>query len=119
MVGTNPLPPTVEHRPLDPRLINGVDGMALALGARGDAHVTFVSQSAALRNTVGVYLVGSGGELRDPRILVSDTRALANGDPITVKLSEVYAPGELHEGQRFGLFLLRDGGAGPPRRSLP
>lgn len=118
MVGTNPLPPTVEHRPLDPRLINGVDGIALALGARGDAHVTFVSQSAALRNTVGVYLVGSGGELRDPRILVSDTRALGSGDPITAKLSEVYAPGELHEGQRFGLFLVRDGGAELPEGAL-
>jgi Bacterial Ig domain/RTX calcium-binding nonapeptide repeat (4 copies) len=108
---------------LDPSQINGIDQGNFILGPSADARITFVDEFALFQNTLGVYLIDEGGTIRSPKIVFPriehaeedpDQPGLRPGDgPLQpgdfVLLSQLYDPGELQEGVRFGLFLIAEG----------
>jgi Ca2+-binding RTX toxin-like protein len=118
-----PFPQLEEKQSVDLDLVNGVDQRNLTLGPSADATISFRNEFAAFQNTLGVYLIGPDGQITAPRVVfaqVEHADALAGllevrpgggplnpGDP--VRLSELYAPGELAPGTRFGLFTIADG----------
>ncbi len=93
------------------------------LGPNADAIITFRDEVAAFKNTLGVVLVGDDGTLGQAHIvfpLVEDANAdpqhpLARpgGGPLhpgdEIRLSDLFAPGQLHEGQHFAFFTIQDG----------
>ena len=87
-----------------------------------DAAIVFQNEVAAFKSTLGVYLIGEGGEIIDPKIvfpLVEHAEAIPEfpfarpgGGPLEpgdqVLLSELYSD-QLAPGVEFGLFLIGDG----------
>ena len=118
-----PFPTLTEQHAVDLGLINGVDPQNLMLGPNADATITFRDEVAAYRNTLGVVLVGDDGTLGQAHIvfpLVEDANAdpqhpfaRPGGGPLhpgdEVRLSDLFAPGQLHEGQHFAFFTIADG----------
>ncbi len=118
-----PFPTLTEQHAIDLGLVNGVDPENLVLGPNADATITFRNEVAAFKNTLGVVLIGDDGTL-GPAHVVFPLVEQADGDPShpvarpgggplhpgdEVKLSELFAPGQLHEGQHFAFFTIADG----------
>ncbi len=104
------------------RLIHGVASEDLVANAHGDAEITFQGEHAGYQNSLFAYLIGPHGELESPRLLWADASEeirrhggrhgvregpLDPGD--SIRLSDVYEPGEVAPGQKFGLLLLQNG----------
>jgi Ca2+-binding RTX toxin-like protein len=118
-----PFPTLTEQHAVDLGLINGVDPQNLVLGPNADAIITFRDEIAAFKNTLGVVLVGDDGTLGQGRIVFplvehadADPRfpfARPGGGPLhpgdEVRLSDLFDPGQLHEGQHFAFFTIADG----------
>ena len=117
-----PFPTLTEQHAVDLGLINGVDPQNLVLGPNADASISFRDEIAAFHNTLGVVLVGDHGTLGPARIVFplvedalpgSDPFARPGGGPLhpgdTVQLSDLFDPGQLHEGQDFAFFTIADG----------
>jgi Ca2+-binding RTX toxin-like protein len=116
-------PQLSEQQALDPAQINGIDQGNLTLGPSADARITFLDEVALFQNTLGVYLIDEGGTIGSPKIVFrqvehgeedpSQPQERPGGGPLqpgdAVLLSQLYDPGELQEGQQFGLFLIADG----------
>ncbi len=118
-----PFPTLTEQHAIDLSLVNGVDPANLVLGPNADATITFENEVAQFKNTLGVVLVGDDGTLGPAHVVfpqiedaIADPRfplARPGGGPLhpgdEVKLSELFDPGQLHEGQHFALFMIADG----------
>jgi Ca2+-binding RTX toxin-like protein len=93
------------------------------LGPNADATVTFRSEFALQENALGVVLVGDDGTLGPAHVVFPQVEE-ANADPQfpvvrpgggplhpgdEVRLSELFGPGQLHEGQHFAFFTIADG----------
>ena len=113
-----------ERQALDARAINGVDQGNLTLGPSADARITFIDEVAQFQNTLGVYLIDADGTIHEPQDRVPADRACrGRSEPAGRRgraaarcsratrslLSELYDPGELQEGQQFGLFYITEG----------
>jgi hypothetical protein len=117
-------PQLSEGDALAPSQINGIDQGNFTLGPSADARITFIDELAQLQNTLGVYLIDADGTIHSPKIVFPQIEhadadpsqpAVRPGGPLqpgdAVLLSQLYDPGELHEGLEFGLFLVADGWA--------
>jgi hypothetical protein len=118
-----PFPTLAEQHAIDLSLVNGVDPANLVLGPNADATITFQNEVAQFQNTLGVVLIGDNGTLGPAHIVfpqvedaVADPQfplARPGGGPLhpgdQIHLSDLFDPGQLHEGQHFGLFLIADG----------
>jgi Ca2+-binding RTX toxin-like protein len=116
-------PQLVERQALPDASINGIDQGNFTLGPSADARITFIDEAAQFQNTLGVYLIDADGAIRSPKIVFPriehaeadpDQPAVRpGGGPLepgdAVRLSQLYDPGELQEGQEFGLFLIAEG----------
>ena len=122
-VVAGPFPALREAVRLPDQEINGVDQRHLTIDRSGDAAIVFGSEFAKDVNALGVFLIGSNGEVVDPKIVFPQIEQ-AEGDPnfpgvrpgggpvasgAEVPLSQLYDPGQLQPGQEFGLFLIAQG----------
>jgi Ca2+-binding RTX toxin-like protein len=122
-ISAPPFPALGEERAIDLALVNGVDPRNLVLGPNADATITFRDEVALFQNTLGVVLVGPDGTLGPARVVFAqvehaeaDARfpsVRPGGGPRfpgeEVRLSELYTPGELAEGQQVAFFTIADG----------
>jgi Ca2+-binding RTX toxin-like protein len=121
-VSARPFPRLSEGQAVDLDLINGVDQGNLTLGPAADARIIFRDEIASFKNTLGVVLIGEGGQLVEPRIVFplvehadQDPRfgSARPGGPLRpgeeVRLSDLYADGELATGVQFALFTIAQG----------
>ncbi len=103
-----------------PSGIRGVHSDRLRANAAGDAEITFLGEFSDLRHSLFAYLVDPNGKFVKPRLLWADTSDWIPGsggtsvdaplDPgDSIRLSDVYAPGEVAPGQKFGLLVVRNG----------
>ena len=122
-VSAQPFPALAERGAIDLGLVNGVDQGNLTLGPAADARIIFRDEFAALQNSLGVVLIGEGGELIEPRIVFAQVEhaerdpasvsARPGGGPLSpgdeVRLSELYTDGELAPGVQFAFFTVVHG----------
>jgi Bacterial Ig domain/RTX calcium-binding nonapeptide repeat (4 copies) len=122
-VSAPPFPTLTERGAIDLGLVNGVDPGNLTLGRAADARIIFRDEFAALQNTLGVVLVGEGGELVEPRIVFARVEhadrdpaflsARPGGGPLQpgdeIRLSELYPDVELAPGDQFAFFTVVHG----------
>jgi Bacterial Ig domain/RTX calcium-binding nonapeptide repeat (4 copies) len=122
-VSAQPFPALSEGRAIDLGLVNGVDPGNLTLGPAAEARIIFRDEFAALQNTLGVVLVGEGGELIEPRIVFARVEhadrdptfvsARPGGGPLQpgdeIRLSELYPDVELAPGDQFAFFTIVHG----------
>jgi Bacterial Ig domain/RTX calcium-binding nonapeptide repeat (4 copies) len=122
-VSAEPFPALSEGGAIDLGLVNGVDQGNLTLGPAADARIIFRDEFAALQNSLGVVLIGEDGELLAPRIVFAQVEhaerdpafvtARPGGGPLhpgdEIRLSELYADGELAPGVQFAFFTIVHG----------
>ncbi len=110
-------------RTVSRKKVDGVPRERMEVGEAGDVTITFLGEEAGYRNSLFVYRIGDGGTFEDVRLLWADTSEkigiggrskgpqrdgpLEVGD--SIRLSELYDPGQIAPGQEFGLLLLPDG----------
>ncbi len=118
-----PFPTLTEQHAVDLGLVNGVDPANLVLGPNADATITFRDEVAQFKNVLGVVLVGDDNTLGPahivfPQVEQADAdphfpQARPGGGPLhpgdEIRLSELFDPGQLHEGQHFAFFTIADG----------
>jgi serralysin len=71
------------------------------------AKVTFITESAGHKNTLGIYVINEDGSITDVRILFANASLKGSGGDLVSKVSSVMA--ELKAGQRVGFFIAPDG----------
>ena len=76
--------------------------------------MTFVSEEAGYRNTVGVYKIGPNGEITDVEIVFADASDSRHGgtEPGTAQTLD------LSDGDSFGVFIVADGAKRNPFHRL-
>ncbi len=118
-----PFATITEQHAIDLGLVNGVDPQNLVLGPNADATITFRDEVAQFKNTLGVVLIGDDGTLGPAHIVFPQVEhadadphfplARPGGGPLhpgdEVRLSDLFDPGQLHEGQQFAFFTIADG----------
>ena len=118
-----PFPTLTEQHAVDLGLINGVDPQNLVLGPNADASISFRDEIAAFHEharrrpgrrrrhaRAGAHCVPAGrGRAAEPQ----HPFARPGGGPLhpgdEVRLSDLFDPGQLHEGQHFAFFTIADG----------
>jgi Ca2+-binding RTX toxin-like protein len=129
LVSGPPLPELEEHGAVPLELVNGVDARNLVLGASADASIVFSNEIAAFQNTLGVVLINPDGSFGSGQVAfarIEHAEAILDADgnlvypfarpgggPLAagdeVHLSELFADGQLAEGQQVGMFMIADG----------
>ena len=122
-VSAQPFPALSERGAIDLGLINGVDQGNLTLGPAADARIIFRDEFAALQNSLGVVLIGEGGELVAPRIVFAQVEhaerdpafvtARPGGGPLRpgdeIRLTDLYTDNELAPDVQFAFFTIVHG----------
>ena len=119
--GQTGLFPVQELKQVSVEAINGVSQAALTLGKNADAKIIFDGQVAEFQNILGVYQIGTTGEIQNPKIVFANTKMTVVGD---LEMSEkslkddIYPNQTLIPGMKFGLFLIQDGVTQNPNLTL-
>jgi len=85
-----------------------VEDLSLPISRDGVVEVTFVSEGAGYRNTLGMYQIDPGtGEISDVRMVFENASARGSGGELVP--GESSARVEVEGGRQLGFFLLADG----------
>ncbi|MEO1016496.1 MAG: PPC domain-containing protein [Pseudomonadota bacterium] len=98
------LPKLSEKSPLDLNALDEPSPDIFRLGSADDAVIDVINRNAAFDNWFGLYRLGPRGEILEPQLF--DPRALE----APIRLSDIYDQTTLAETDKFGVFLVADGG---------
>lgn len=87
--------------------VNGVNMNDLTLTADNPVSVTFISESAGFRNTLGMYKNGADGQITDVEIIWAN--ASANGSGGTLVPGETSVELDVAAGEQFSFFVVANG----------
>ena len=91
---------------VSPDDVNGVVQADLTTQGDTEVRVSFISEGAGYKNTLGWYKIVDG-ELTDPKIIWSNASARGSGG--TLEAGDTVSLGELPEGTSIGFFLIANG----------
>ena len=101
-------PDVAERQSLEADEINGIEPQLLAMPSADPVTVTFISEGAGYKNTLGWYTIGANGEIGEAKLVWDNASAQGSGGALVPGQSSVVLDG-LEAGQQIGFFVVANG----------